>query len=68
MVAARARLEPCLSCTCQMFPSGITLINQNAGVECKEGKVVYLHRHLPALFTGLLRVSRELLETGMLPF
>jgi len=51
-----------------MFPSGITLINQNAGVECKEGKVVYLHRHLPALFTGLLRVSRELLETGMLPF
>jgi transposase len=30
-----------------MFPSGTKLINNNVGVECKEGKVVYLHGHLP---------------------
>lgn len=30
-----------------IFPSGTKSINQNVGVECKEGRVVYLHGHLP---------------------
>ena len=30
-----------------IFPAGTKEINQNIGVQCGEGKVVYLHGHLP---------------------
>ncbi len=30
-----------------LFPAGIKAINQDIGVECKDGKVVYVHGHLP---------------------
>lgn len=30
-----------------IFPSETKLINNSVGVECKDGKVVYLHGHLP---------------------
>jgi transposase len=30
-----------------IFPAGTKEINQNIGVECEEGRVVYLHGHLP---------------------
>jgi transposase len=30
-----------------IFPAGTKEINQDIGVQCEEGKVVYLHGHLP---------------------
>lgn len=35
-----------------IFPSGTKAINNNVGVECKEGKVVYVHGHLPVFQHG----------------
>ena len=30
-----------------IFPAGATEINSNIAVQCKDGKVVYFHGHLP---------------------
>jgi transposase len=52
-----------------LFPAGTKEINQDVGVQCEEGKVVYVHGHLPVfqhdakdlssfrLFTSQLVVS-----------
>ena len=31
-----------------IFPAGAEAINRNIAVQCKDGRVVYIHGHLPA--------------------
>ena len=53
-----------------IFPAGTEEINRNVGVHCKDGKVVYIHGHLPVYQheTSNLKQFRfftsQLIDTG----